>query len=136
MYKQDILQKIIEYFFSTIRKLIKVDIEVLQINFEQQCNNLLLDTFDVSIQNISMIDKEKYASIIYNEENKHEMVLLLLKIATLYSSTNSKLAIEYLDLSKEVWNKPSKIYSFKKENSKKQIDELFQDLETKLNSNT
>jgi hypothetical protein len=134
MYKQDFLQKIIEYFFTAIRKLIKLDIEVLESNFEQQCNSLFLDTFNVSLQNINNIDKDKYASIIYNEENKEEIVLLLLKIASFYSNKDSKLTKEYLDLSKDVWEKPSKTFSFKKENSKKLIDQLFQDIETTLNN--
>jgi hypothetical protein len=129
MYKQDILQKIIEYFFTAIRKLIKLDIEVTENNFEQQCNNLFLKTFGVNLDEINKIDKTKFSTIIYNEENKNDMVFLLLKIAKNYKSSNPKLSLAYFNLSKELWERSSKLYYFEDEDSKKEILKLFKDLE-------
>lgn len=132
MYKQDILLKVIEDFFTTIRIITKLDIEIKSDDFEQMLNDLFYKTFGITSGEIAEIDIEKHSSIIYDEKNKIDLVYLLLKSAKYFFISNPKLSKSYVDFSKSIWLRESKTLHLYNESLKNEIEYLFSYYDTIL----
>jgi hypothetical protein len=128
MYEQDIFQRIIEQFFEAIRKIIKSDIEIHAVDFEQQCNEALLKTFKTPIEGIPRIDREKFHDLLFNDNHYLEAALFFFKIAKYYSENNKDLASEYYQLAEEIYHHKTKTYRNDSQKLKDQIEKIKKDL--------
>lgn len=130
MYEQDIFQRIIEQFFEAIRKIIRTDIEIHTVDFEEQCNGILLKTFQMPIEGVRKIDREKYDNLLFNDDYHLEVALFFFKIAKYYSENNRVLSSGYYELAEEIYHHKSKTYRDDSQMLKSQIEEIKNDLTT------
>ena len=121
MYNQDFLLRTIDDFFSTIRKLVKLDIDEEKEDFEKQVNHLFNNHFDLEVGNINELLSNKNFNQYLNHYDKQFLVLLFLKISRLYFKIDSDLSFKYLSLAKKTLESKNSFYFYENENLSKKI---------------
>ncbi len=129
MYNQDYLLRTIDDFFSTIRKLVKLDIDEEKEDFEKQVNDLFNSHFDLEICNVNELLNNKNFNQYFNHHDKQFLALLFLKISKLYFKINNDLSIKYLNLAKKILESKDSFYFYENENLTKEIKNYLNYLE-------
>ncbi len=105
MYKNDYLMALIENFFNTVKKLTRTDINIVENDFEVQFNSFLLKNFGIEIAQIGQLDVDLFSQLIYNDENKKDLVIVFLKMAKVLKLKNLILSQLYVELAHKILTK-------------------------------
>ncbi|WP_445719506.1 hypothetical protein [Flavobacterium sp.] len=130
MYNQDFLLRTIDDFFSTIRKLVKLDIDEEREDFEKQVNDLFNSHFDLEICNVNELLNNKNFNQYFNHYDKQILVLLFLKISKLYFKIDNDLSFKYLALAKKTLESKNSFYFYESEYLSKTIKNYLNYLES------
>lgn len=124
MYNQDYLQKVIEDFFTVIRKLIRTEITLKNQDFksDDEFNDVVFKFLNINSNEIDNLNREKYKSILFNDKYNLESAYFFLKIAKYYYDINDELYKKYLDLGNEILNVDRKVFKLDDELIKNEIN--------------